>query len=336
MSKSSWRVVILLCALIGPRPAMADEVWLVNGDSMSGTAQAMEGGVLTFKPPYAEPVKLAWRQVAGLQIEHVVRITVRGLGPNVARVMPGPPGQLRLQSEVGTTLDIRLGDVMAIVPRPSGVIITGRGETGLLVSSGNSDVNNLHLTGEINWRTAEKRTSTDILVNRAQNQGLETIRNLTWTFRHAEFFTTRFYANGNVIVTNDRFRDIDLRTAPGLGVGYQFLEFGVTTLALEGGIGYVNENHTIEGDRRYWAARETVKYEHYLIPKRLQLFHQHDGYVGLSGAENSFVRTRTGLRVNLAGGLIMTGQLGLDYDERPVAGQSHTDRTFAITLGYQR
>jgi hypothetical protein len=34
-------------------------------------------------------------------------------------------------------------------------------------------------------------------------------------------------------------------------------------------------------------------------------------------------------------GMIMTGELGLNYDGRPVVGQNHFDRTFAITLGYQ-
>ena len=124
-------------------------------------------------------------------------------------------------------------------------------------------------------------------------------------------------------------------TAPGVGLGYQFLQFDATTLSFDGGVSYVNERHEVETDRNYWAARETGKFEHSLLPGRLQLFHQHDGYFGLSGGENWFVQTRSGARINLMSGIIMTGELGLNYDRRPAVGQNHFDRMFAITLGYE-
>jgi hypothetical protein len=113
------------------------------------------------------------------------------------------------------------------------------------------------------------------------------------------------------------------------------LQYGVTMLTFEGGLGYVDEKYNLQSDRRYWAGRDSVKFEHWLMPKRLQLFHQHDGYYGLTGDDNLFVRTRSGLRISLVGGLIMTDELGLDYDLRPVPGARNLSRTFAITFGYQ-
>ena len=324
---------LLIVALVGARPAGADEVWLLNGDSISGTAQTLDSGVLTFRTPFNDVIKVPWREVAGLETARQVRVTVRGIGSHVARVVPGPEGFLRLQTDAGPSLDIQLPDVMMIMRPQLGVMTMGRAEAGLLLASGSSDISSLHLTGEINWRTLSTRTSADIAVNRAQTFGIETASNLTSTFRHQEFLTDHVYANGNVILTNDRFRDITLRMAPGVGVGYQFAQFPVTMLSVDGGFSYVSERHAVEPDRGYWAARETVKYEHFLVPARLQIFHQHDGYFGLG--DNWFVRTRSGLRVTVTGGLIMTGELGLNYDRRPPLGQDHIDRTFAITLGYQ-
>jgi putative salt-induced outer membrane protein YdiY len=311
-------------------------VWLVNGDILTGTAQTMDGGVLTFKTPYAESVRVAWKNVAGLQTGRMMRVTIRGAGSHTAWIAPGADGRLRLETNVGDSIEPFVRDVVSIAPTLFGVVMSGRAETGLLVTSGASDVNSLHLAGELVFRTPQRRSTTDIQLNRTQDHGLETTRNVTWTFRQQEFFTNHLYGSGNIIVTNDKFRDIDLRAAPGIGLGYQVLNFGVTALSFDGGLGYVSENHTLEGDRYYWAGRENVKYDYWVIRKRLQFFHQHDGYFGLTGEENMFMKTRTGLRINLAGGLILTGQHGLDYDRRPVAGQRNTDRTFAITLGYQR
>jgi putative salt-induced outer membrane protein YdiY len=335
MSLKHWGTSVALFALVAVRPADADDVWLLNGNTLTGTAQTLEHGVLTFRTAYADAVKLPWREVAGLEIARQVRITVRRSGSHVARVSPGPEGYLRLQTNAGASLDILLPDVVTIVRPQSGVIKTGRAEAGFLVTSGASDISSLHLTGELTWRTLLRQTTIDIDVNRSQNQGVETTRSITSTLRHREFLTDRVYANGNVIVTHDLFRDLTLRTAPGLGIGYQFLQFGATNLSLDGGLSYVNERHEAEADRNYWAVRETVKLEHSVVPRRLQLFHQHDGYFGLSGDENLFVRTRSGSRINLIDGIIMTGELGLNYDRRPAVGQNHFDRTFAITLGYQ-
>ena len=331
-----WKVLIcasLIVSFAGTRTAGADELWLFNGDTFTGTTQTLESGILTFRTPFNDVLKVPWKEVAGLETARQVRVTVRGIGSHVARVVPGPEGCLRLQTTAGTSLDINLPDIMMIMRPQLGVMTMGRAEAGLLVATGASDISSLHLTGEINWRTLNTRTSADIAVNRAQTLGIETASNLTSTFRHQEFLTDHVYANGNVILTNDRLRDVTLRTAPGVGVGYQFSQFPVTTLSLDGGFGYVSEHHALEPDRNYWALRETIKYEHFLVPTLLQLFHQDDGYFGLG--DNWFVRTRQGVHVMLTGGLIMTGELGLNYDRRPPLGQDHIDRTFAITLGYQ-
>jgi putative salt-induced outer membrane protein YdiY len=331
-----WLVLSLFLTVFRPSAATADVVWLLNGDTLTGTAQTMNRGVLTFKTPYAENVNVDWKNVAGLQIARLMRVAIRGGGSHTAWITPSTEGRLHLETRAGSSLEPLVTDVVAIAPTLLGMVITGRAETGLLATSGANDVNSLHLAGELVLRTPQSRSSTDVQLNRTQDRGLETTRNITWTYRQQEFLTDHMFANANLIVTSDRFRDIDLRVAPGIGIGYEVLDYDVTALSFDGGFGYVGENHTLEGDRNYWAARENLNYEYWLIRKRLQFFHQHDGYFGLTGDENLFIKTRTGLRINLTGGLIMTGQLGLDYDRRPFVGQSNTDRTFAITLGYQK
>ncbi|HEY7291920.1 MAG TPA: DUF481 domain-containing protein [Vicinamibacterales bacterium] len=327
----SCLVVIMLAA---PR-ADADEVWFLNGDSITGTTQTMENGVLTFRTPFADAVKVPWKDVAGLETLQEVRVTLRDRGWRIARIIPGPDGSLRLLTNAGVSVDVRLPDVLTIVRPQSGVIMTSRAEGGVLVASGPTDVSSLHLAGQIGWRTLFQQTSADININHASTAGIETTRNLTSTVRHQEFLTEHIYANGNMILTNDLFRDLALRVAPGIGIGYQLFRYGVINFSIDGGGGYVNEQHNVEADRAYWAARETLKFELFIVPQRLQVYHQQDGYFGITGGENQFVQTRSGLRFTLVGGLLMSAELGLNYDRRPPLGQDPIDRTFAITLGYQ-
>src|SRR5262249_35846163 len=160
-----------------------DAVWLVNGDILTGTAQTMDGGVLTFKTPYAaENVRVAWKNVAGLQTGRMMRVTIRGAGSHTVWIAPGTDGRLPLQTNVRDSLDPLGKDVVSIAPTLFGVVMSGRAETGLLVTTGSSDVNSLHLAGELMFRTTERRSTTDIQLNRTQDHGLETTRNVTWTF----------------------------------------------------------------------------------------------------------------------------------------------------------
>ena len=65
------------------------------------------------------------------------------------------------------------------------------------------------------------------------------------------------------------------------------------------------------------------------------MFHQHDGYVGVSGTDNLFVNTLTGLRAGLVGGMVATLQYDFDYDRSPAQGRGTTDRSLSITFGYR-
>ena len=335
MRRAAVHVLVLWCAITVVPSASADEVWLMSGNTLTGTAQTLESGMLTFRTPYAD-AKVPWRDVAALETARNVRVTVRQRGSHVGRLTAGPLGYLQLQTVAGVSLDVALADVVMIVRAPSGVITTGRAQTGFLVSSGTSDLSSLQFTGELAWRTPVQRTSAEVGINRSSSRGIETARNMTATFRHQEFLADHLYANMNAIFTNDGFRDVTLRSAPGAGIGYQFFRYGVTTLSFDGGIGYVDERRNVLRDRSYWALRESAKFETFILPKRLEFFHQHDGYFGLDNDENWFMRTRSGLRVNVASGIIVTGELGVNYDRQATPRRNRIERTFAITMGYQR
>lgn len=56
--------LLLLC--LAAQTLSADTVVLKNGDRLTGTAVKLEGGKLIFKTAYADPIALAWDQVARL------------------------------------------------------------------------------------------------------------------------------------------------------------------------------------------------------------------------------------------------------------------------------
>ena len=142
--------------------------------------------------------------------------------------------------------------------------------------------------------------------------------------------------NGNTILSGDRLRDLSFRTAVGTGLGYQVLDLRRFRITTDAGLGYVKEVSAIGTDDRYLAAQESAKVDVFVDASRLQLFHRHDGYFGLAGDDNRFVKTQNGVRVSIVGGVIATAQLDIDYDPSPVIDRRKSiDRTFALNFGYQ-
>jgi putative salt-induced outer membrane protein YdiY len=143
------------------------------------------------------------------------------------------------------------------------------------------------------------------------------------------------FVNANSIFTHDKFRDLDLRSALGAGLGYQVLDTALVKLTADAGLGYVSEHLASSPDDSYAAARESAKLDLFVLPGRVQLFHNHDGYFGVTGDDNLFFRTQNGARIALVAGFVTTLQHDVDYDRSPAPGRKNTDQTFALTFGYR-
>lgn len=310
--------------------AFADEVRLKNGDRITGTVVTLSKGTLTFDTGHGK-IDLPWADVTSVTVTEPVIVTATGQPEQTFAIAMTPDGRIAVAP--GTTL--ALTDVVGIRRPQRPLTITGGANAGFLSTGGNTDVNSLRLDGEIVARAANNRYTGSGIVNHASDSGRETARNSTFAGRYDRFLSEQLYLNGSAIFTNDTFRDLDLRTAIGLGVGYQAASNALLKLGVEGGYGYVNERFATQPDKSYHAVRETVSLDITPIGPRVVLFHRNDGFFGVTGNDNLFVQTRNGVRVALFGGLVATLQYDLDYDRSPAPGRKTTDHALGITFGYR-
>jgi hypothetical protein len=125
-----------------------------------------------------------------------------------------------------------------------------------------------------------------------------------------------------------------LRSTPGVGSGYQFLEFARTNPPLEGGLTYVTTDHDIGVEEDHPAGRWALNFDHFVFETRTQLFHDHEAYVGLEDRENMFVRSQTGLRFPLVRNLNATARYNVDRDNQPAPGRVKADKTRLLAPRY--
>ena len=310
--------------------AFADDIHLKNGDRISGTVVALDKGVLTFDTGHGK-IAVPWADVTAITVTTPVIVTVTGQPERTLALTTTADGRIAIES--GTA--VALADVAAIRRPEPPVTVTGGANAGFLSTSGNTDVNSLRLDGEVVTRARQNRYTASAVVNRASDSSVETARNATFAGRYDRFVSKRLYLNGSALFTNDKFRDLDLRTALGLGVGYQAADNALVKLGIEGGYGYVNERFATQPDQSYHAVRETVLLDVTPFGPRVTLFHRNDGFFGFTGNDNLFVQTRNGVRVGLLGGLVTTLQYDVDYDRSPAPGRKRTDTALGITFGYR-
>ena len=320
-----------LLAMLLALPAHADEVRLRNGDRITGVATSLAGGTLMFKATGGD-LKIAWADVASLAIEQPMLVTVGTTAPTSA-VFAAADANGRVTLVPGGP--VALTEIVALArPQPAWVMTGGAG-AGVVQTAGNTQVNNVRLSGDLVARSAADRYTLSAIATHANDRGIETARNWSLTGKYDRFLTSRLYANANANFTNDEFRDIDLRTALGAGLGYQIIDTARTTLTADAGLAWVHENFTSIADDSYAAAHEAAGLQVQLLPGRMTVFHLHDGYFGVSGDNKMFIRTQNGVRLGLAAGFVTTIEEDLDYDRQPSPGRRQTDRTFSLTLGYR-
>ncbi len=330
-------LVCVLCVFFTGLPALADEVYLANGDRVSGTVVKKAGDVLTVMTEFAGEIGIAWDKVVSVSTEAPVVVQLDDatlLTGTLARSGDGSVGI------AGSGL-VQAGQVpvarVALINPPApenGVKLSGRANAGVYIAKGNTDKEAYHGDIEAVARTRQNRFTAGAIYNQAVDDGVESENNATAYLKYDHFLTEKWYSYANAVLFKDDFADLNLRSSLGLGAGYQFMESELTNLSLEGGLSYVNEDFDLAPDDSYPAARWSLNYDHFLYPNRLQFFHFHEGLLGLQDTKDIIIITRTGLRAMLTDSFTATAEVDVDWDNTPSPGNDRVDTRYLFNLGY--
>lgn len=325
-------------ALLCMQVALADVVQMKNGDRISGKLASMTGDKLIITTEYGE-VGIMWSEVSGLSTDEPTEIMLDDETVLSGVLSNGSTGTFNItSSEIAQSTPVAMTRVSYINPPPE---VTGRGlklharvNAGAARSSGNTDTQSIHLDGEVVARGVTNRYTLGAIFNQSEDSGVENTNNSTGYMKYDHFLDEKWYGYVNGIFTKDKFKDLNLRTALGVGAGYQAFESSLTNLSVEAGLNYVNEDFDVAADDSYPAARWALNYDRYLLTDSVQFFHMHEIYFGLKDSSNILLRSQTGLRVPLFQGVNATAQVNYDRDKSPPTGTKKADTAYLFTLGY--
>ena len=317
--------------------SLADTVLLKNGDRITGKVMGLENNKLTLNTAFAGKIMILWSEVATLETDAPVRLILESESAVVSQLTASGSGQVAVTlPEAKNPLTISLSQVALINPPPSGpaVKLSGRINTGINISDGNTQTQSVSLDGELVARSKINRFTIGATYQRDEDDGEKTADNSSGYIKYDHFLSEKWYLLANVTGTQDDFKDLNLRTDAGVGVGYQFWETDRRNLSLEAGLSYVNEDFIEAEDEDFSAGRWAVDFDQLLWDSPVQFFHGHEGLVSIEDTNDLIIRSRTGVRVPVYKGLTSAIEVRWEWDNSPAEDQENSDTDYMFSLGY--
>ncbi len=326
-------IVILLMGV----HAAADEILMKNGDRITGTVVSMEGELLLFRTSYAGDLSIRWEEISELKTEEPIHVILEDQTSVRGAVSMSEDGTPEIVTEEALEpILFNLASVERINPPPPGPVVKlkPRLYMGASKAKGNTETESFHLDGQLLARTEKNRYTIGGEHNREKDEDEKTADNTLGFMKYDHFLTEKWYFNSNASFENDEFRDLNLRTTVGAGMGYQFFESELLNLAAELGLAYVNTDYDVADDESNIAGRWGAIYDQFFLNQRVQFFHVHEGFISLEDTSDMFVRSRTGFRFPLLKNFSATIQYNFDWDNVPSPGDERVDEMYILTLGY--
>jgi putative salt-induced outer membrane protein YdiY len=337
----SWIIIstIVFWAILNtPFPAIADQLHLSNGDVITGKITRMEENQLFFKTRYEGDIKVNWPEVISLICDDPIEVILTDGTIFEGFARKAAVHMMRLETEKLTApSEFKLSEVAAINPKKKpDVKITARTNVGLTQERGNTDTDSLRLDGEYTARTLKSRYMIKGELNKEKSKGDTTVENWLAYGNYSYFLTQKWFLYAQLLFEHDKFADLDLRSTPGAGAGYQFFESEALNLSTAVGPAWVDEDFIEAEDDDYWAGQWLINYDQYFFNKFVQIFHLQAGWIRLSDSDKWRLKTRQGLRFPIYRGFTTTLQYNYDYDNEPSPDADEKwDSKLMFLLGWQ-
>jgi len=328
-----WQRALILLSLWMTTPVWADEVYLLNGDRLTGTIVKMEENLLTLQTDYGGEIKIDWKKVQRLTATSPLKVLVPGESHDVLRdFVYGTHGQREI-NEAGSDTATLLTDITAINLEPfrlAGTVSVGGNNT-----SGNSSTKAFNSAARLTLYAHRQRLLVEGKYNYGQANDQVTARNSLASLKHNYFVSKQIFIETFGMLEKDTLQALQLRSTIGSGLGYQFYETASTTLSLSAGLAHVNEHFTNSPNTQTPSGRWSLRWEQTLWPDRVKVFHRHEGFWDINAGNAFRFNADQGLRITVYKNLFFNVEYDLRLNTQPAPGRKKTDEAMIFGVGYE-
>jgi hypothetical protein len=330
-------MLILVCAPAGP--IRADEVLFLNGDRLSGKIIKAASGKLTIKTEGAGNVVVDMSKVKTFSTDAPVAVGIKEQPPVSADVGAGPDRHVQTAPAPGAApQEVAIADISAINPTPPAW--TGSFAANGLLTTGNSETEQIGFRGALSKRWPDDRLTFAAEYSFGRQEDPSTgEKSVTTDYamvlgKYDHFFTRKFYGYLGTKAERDKVADLELRLAPGAGVGYQWFEGPTFNFSNEAGLVWVYENYKRTGSSEFFGPR--LAYSVDWTPLHpLTLYHKLEyipSFEDLGG--DYLLNIDAGARLAVWRGFFAELRYEFRYDATPASGRHRTDQRYIVGGGW--
>ena len=313
-------------------PAWADQIEFGDGNILQGTVTGLEKGTLTFSTEYAEKIQIPVEKIRTLSTDKAVKIKMVNDSVLTGKLTTLEDGQIAVILEpVGETVPFQWDQVKNINEPPG----SWGGHLGLggNVQTGNVDRASVSFSFDTRRNWKHDRFQFRILHNYAEQDGSITARNTFGAMKFDHFLTDVFFSAFSLEVLKDEFKDLNLRSIVGLGLGYRVLKEDRITLELEAGVTYFSEDLDQGQDDQFISGRGgltlSVQILENLLLKDYLLY-----YPSFDEPKEYRLRNEASLISTLGKGWALKLTHIFDQNSVPAPGVDDKDQQFIFAIQY--
>lgn len=333
--------LVLFTVTLSAVSAGADEVYLKNGDRLSGTIVRLVDGKLVLKSAAAGEVTVGQADIQSFSSATPLEIHLKDGAVLNQNAQVAEPGQFAIAT--GTTLRAQTFQVTDLVsinppppPKPKWV---GSLSAGFTATSGNTSTEAVNASVRLARRSEKDRTTASADYAKGKQEDPATGQENTtedWWRAKAQydyFFSKKFFGFLNGSYEKDSIADLDRRVVVGGGAGYQWIESERTNFSTSLGLASLYEKFDNATDSNSELSAQAGYNLDHQLNKSVKFLHDLTYYPALSSFSDYYLTTTAELRASFTQNMFANFKVIFNYDATPAAGRGSTDVKYIFGVG---
>jgi putative salt-induced outer membrane protein YdiY len=314
---------------------LADVVVMQNGDRFTGEVNRIWGNDLSIEPEYADEFVVDLDKVAYVESDREFDLTLDD-GREVTAQLQGA-GADGTQTVVydGVTRQVPITDLEQVVEVDDGFDWESHIDWNSTVTTGNTDSTIARLAADSTIEIGDHRHIATLLVADEESLGVKTKDQDYVTYTYNWLFSDKWFLGAGASYETDPIKQLDRRAILGAGIGRDIWNFHDRFMSFEMGLGTLDESLAGVSETStiaYWRYRFSYEFS----GLDLEAYHNHQISSYLSGRDNLFAKSSTGVRYEIGDDLFyLTMSLNVDYEQEPPPGVQTEDSTWVIGVGFE-
>lgn len=333
--KTTAPLLALLAVCLFAPSVGADEVQMKNGDRLSGKI-AFDGSKLTIETKNEGKVSVNLKDVKTFTSAGPADVVLSDGEKLRGRIDSGADGNITLAPTVGPIQVVPFARLHAINPPP--VRWTGNLLLGGLLARGNTDADSFNATADLDHKTERDEISFhgQYFFSRQRVPGdgkHETLDDLLGRAKYQYTFAPKWYAYTSIEAEHDVIAGLDLRLAPSVGVGFQWVDKPTFSFSTEAGLGYLYRQYGHSHGETGSADARAAYHLKAKLNDKVSVFHDFEYLPGLDRIDNYFFDTDLGLRADITAKFYTEIKIEYRYDSAPAPGHGPNDTRYIMGVG---